>query len=68
MAIFVFVCGVPEVLSQTTRATLIGTVTDPNGAVVPGAIVHGDQRRDEHHEDDEDEQRRPVHVHRADAR
>jgi Carboxypeptidase regulatory-like domain len=26
--------------SQTTRATLTGTVTDPNGAVVPGATVH----------------------------
>ena len=39
MAIFVFVCVVPEVLSQTTRATLIGTVTDPNGAIVPGATV-----------------------------
>ena len=39
MAIFVFLCVVPEVLSQTTRATLIGTVTDPNGAIVPGATV-----------------------------
>ena len=26
--------------SQTTRATLTGTVTDPNGAVVPGATVN----------------------------
>ena len=25
---------------QTTRATLTGTVTDPNGAVVPGAVVN----------------------------
>ena len=39
MATFVFLCLVPEVLSQTTRATLTGTVTDPNGAIVPSATV-----------------------------
>ena len=32
-------CAVPLVLGQTTRARLTGTVTDPNGAVVPGAVV-----------------------------
>ena len=30
---------VPLVLGQTTRARLTGTVTDPNGAVVPGAVL-----------------------------
>jgi hypothetical protein len=39
-AVFVCLCVAPEVLSQTTRATLTGTVTDPNGAVVPGATVN----------------------------
>lgn len=33
-------CLAPPVLGQTTRATLTGTVTDPNGAVVPGATVN----------------------------
>jgi hypothetical protein len=32
-------CLTPAALGQTTRATLTGTVTDPNGAVVPGATV-----------------------------
>jgi hypothetical protein len=32
-------CVVPVVPGQTTRARLTGTVTDPNGAVVPGANV-----------------------------
>jgi hypothetical protein len=40
MAVCVCLCVSPEVLSQTTRATLTGTVTDPNGAVVPGATVN----------------------------
>jgi hypothetical protein len=40
MAALMFLCVAPEILSQTTRATLTGTVTDPNGAVVPGATVN----------------------------
>ncbi len=40
MAVLACLCVAPEVRSQTTRATLTGTVTDPNGAVVPGAIVN----------------------------
>ena len=40
MAVFVCLCVAPEVFTQTTRATLTGTVTDPNGAVVPGATVN----------------------------
>jgi Carboxypeptidase regulatory-like domain len=39
MAVFVCLGAAPEVPGQTTRATLTGTVTDPNGAVVPGATV-----------------------------
>jgi nucleotide-binding universal stress UspA family protein len=40
MAVLACLCVAPDVRSQTTRATLTGTVTDPNGAVVPGAIVN----------------------------
>jgi hypothetical protein len=40
VAMLACLCGTPDVLSQTTRATLTGTVTDPNGAVVPGAVVN----------------------------
>jgi hypothetical protein len=40
LAVFVFMSEATELLSQTTRATLTGTVTDPNGAIVPGATVH----------------------------
>jgi carboxypeptidase family protein len=39
MALLVWMFLVSELLSQTTRATLTGTVTDPNGAIVPGATV-----------------------------
>src|SRR5207247_9810249 len=40
MAVCVCLCVAPEVFTQTIRATLTGTVTDPNGAVVPGATVN----------------------------
>jgi Carboxypeptidase regulatory-like domain len=39
MAMLVWMFLAPELLSQTTRATLTGTVTDPNGGIVPGATV-----------------------------
>ena len=39
MAALVCLSVASGALSQTTRATLTGTVTDPNGAVVPGATV-----------------------------
>jgi hypothetical protein len=39
MVVFACLCAVPPVPGQTTRARLTGTVTDPNGAVVPGAVV-----------------------------
>ena len=38
--VLVCLCAAPDALGQTTRATLTGTVTDPNGAVVPGATVN----------------------------
>ena len=40
MAVLACLCVAPEAPSQTTRATLTGTVTDPNGAVVPGATIN----------------------------
>lgn len=40
MVVLACLCAAPEAPSQTTRATLTGTVTDPNGAVVPGATVN----------------------------
>ena len=39
MAVLACLSAVPPLLGQTTRATLTGTVTDPNGAVVPDAVV-----------------------------
>jgi hypothetical protein len=40
MVVLACLCAAPQAPSQTTRATLTGTVTDPNGAVVPGATVN----------------------------
>ncbi len=38
-AVFVIVLGAPFVSAQTSRGTIAGTVSDPNGAVVSGANV-----------------------------
>src|SRR4051812_23872710 len=38
-ALLVAALTVPAVLAQTTTGALTGTVTDPNGAAVPGAAV-----------------------------
>lgn len=37
--VFVMLFFAPNVLTQTFKATVVGTVTDPNGATVPGATV-----------------------------
>ena len=39
IAALVCLCAAPLALGQTTRARLTGTVTDPNGAIVPGAVI-----------------------------
>ena len=31
-----------QAYSQVLYGSIVGTVTDPSGAVVPGAVVHGD--------------------------
>src|SRR5262249_51455929 len=37
--VLLFLCAAPAALAQTTYAGITGTVTDPNGAVVPGATI-----------------------------
>src|SRR6266852_3578872 len=37
--VFVMLVCVPSYYAQTFRGTILGTVTDPNGAVVPDANV-----------------------------
>ena len=39
MSTFVFLWAAGAAVAQTTYAGITGTVTDPNGAVVPGATV-----------------------------
>ncbi len=37
--VFLFLVGAPGLRSQTTSTAILGTVTDPSGAVVAGAKV-----------------------------
>jgi hypothetical protein len=39
LPLFVLLCGIPGAWAQSTAGAISGTVTDPSGAVIPGAAV-----------------------------
>jgi len=42
-AVFLVFTSLPMALAQTTTATLLGTIKDASGSVVPGAALTGSQ-------------------------
>ena len=43
LAMFLLSLGAPGLFAQTDTGNIAGTVTDPTGAVIPGANVIGHQ-------------------------